>query len=120
MRIRVGGAGNKVLQVLEGNADVYLSLSKRVKYWDTCAGHALVHSRFGLVNDKDGNEITYNPNTKNFSLDNGMIMSRTAGFKHAVWKRLSNWCASNSVEEIEDVKGVKITSKVTSTSHLQF
>jgi len=91
-----------------------------VKYWDTCAGHALVHSRFGLVNDKDGNEITYNPNTKSYSLDNGMIMSRTAGFKHAIEKRLNDWCASNSVEEIDEIKGVKITEKRTSTSHLQF
>ena len=101
MPIRVGGAGNKAMQVLEGNADVYLSLSERVKYWDICAGHALFKSRFGFVNDKDGNKITYDPEIKNFSLSNGIIFQRTHGFRQVVEKRLRDYLDQTEIERLD-------------------
>jgi 3'-phosphoadenosine 5'-phosphosulfate (PAPS) 3'-phosphatase len=39
---RVAGAGNKVVYMLDQKADVYINLVPGFKYWDLCAGEALL------------------------------------------------------------------------------
>ncbi|XP_074603690.1 3'(2'),5'-bisphosphate nucleotidase 1 isoform X2 [Brevipalpus obovatus] len=57
--LRVGGAGNKVLYVIEGKAHAYVYPSPGTKKWDTCAPQAILHSLGGRMTDIYGNEILY-------------------------------------------------------------
>lgn len=51
--IRLGGAGNKALHILDEYADLLLHMTKGIKFWDMCASEALMRARFGIVSDKD-------------------------------------------------------------------
>uniref|UniRef100_A0AAR2KVW7 3'(2'),5'-bisphosphate nucleotidase 1 n=1 Tax=Pygocentrus nattereri TaxID=42514 RepID=A0AAR2KVW7_PYGNA len=42
--IRVGGAGNKIIQLVEGKASAYVFASPGCKKWDTCAPEAILHA----------------------------------------------------------------------------
>lgn len=74
--MRIGGAGNKSLYILDNKADYLVHLVKSMKYWDVCAVEALIRGRFGVVTDKDMQPIVYNPNQDNFTIPNGVIISR--------------------------------------------
>ena len=39
---RVAGAGNKIVHMLDKKADFYINLVPGFKYWDLCAGEALM------------------------------------------------------------------------------
>ena len=51
--MRIGGAGNKCLYILDNKACYLIHTVKSMKYWDTCAVEALIRGRFGIVTDKD-------------------------------------------------------------------
>lgn len=74
--IRLGGAGNKALHILDEYADLLLHMTKGIKFWDMCASEALMRGRFGIVSDKDMAPIIYDHTLKDFTLQNGIIMSR--------------------------------------------
>src|SRR5437899_2400337 len=57
--LRVGGAGHKVLLVIEGEAHSYVFPSRGCKKWDTCAPEALLHSVGGKLTDVFGHELEY-------------------------------------------------------------
>eukprot|EP01113_Clastostelium_recurvatum_P016527 TRINITY_DN1947_c0_g1_i3.p1 TRINITY_DN1947_c0_g1~~TRINITY_DN1947_c0_g1_i3.p1 ORF type:complete len:334 (-),score=72.37 TRINITY_DN1947_c0_g1_i3:3-899(-) len=57
--IRVGGAGYKALQVLEGDADVYVFPVDGTKLWDTCAAHAMLLAAGGDLTRPSGHTIDY-------------------------------------------------------------
>lgn len=57
--LRVGGAGHKVLLLLEGKAHAYVFASKGCKKWDTCAPEAILHSVGGKLTDVHGNALKY-------------------------------------------------------------
>lgn len=57
--LRVGGAGNKVLLVIEGKAHVYLFPSAGCKKWDTCGPEAVLRANGGILTDIHGNDIRY-------------------------------------------------------------
>lgn len=78
--LRVGGAGNKVLQVIEGKAHVYAFASRGCKKWDTCAPEGILHALDGRLTDILGNSITYNKN-ENFTNELGVLASHSAA-KH--------------------------------------
>ena len=46
--IKSGGAGNKILLLLENRGDVYLS-DRGVSHWDTCAGEAILEAHGGRL-----------------------------------------------------------------------
>ena len=54
-----GGAGNKMLMVLENTVDAYIYPSKGTKRWDTCAGDALLQAAGGTVTDLHGRPLVY-------------------------------------------------------------
>jgi len=56
---RVAGAGNKFLHLATGKSDLYLNFVKGLKLWDTCAGDALIKSRFGVFTDAFNKHIDY-------------------------------------------------------------
>lgn len=57
--IRVGGAGHKVLLVMEGKAHAYVFASNGSKRWDTCAPEAVLRSMGGELTDVFGKPIEY-------------------------------------------------------------
>ncbi|XP_075982664.1 3'(2'),5'-bisphosphate nucleotidase 1 isoform X1 [Anticarsia gemmatalis] len=57
--LRVGGAGYKVLQLLEGNASIYVFASPGCKKWDTCAPEAVLSAAGGKLTDILGNFYKY-------------------------------------------------------------
>ncbi|KAG8036497.1 hypothetical protein G9C98_003819 [Cotesia typhae] len=67
--IRVGGAGHKVMLLLEGKANAYVFASSGCKRWDTCAPEAVLNAAGGTLTDLNGDHYPYNaetehPNTK--------------------------------------------------------
>lgn len=57
--LMIGGAGNKVLKIIEGKAHCYVFPSKGCKKWDTCAPEGILHSLGGQLTDIAGNQLTY-------------------------------------------------------------
>ncbi|CAH0756449.1 unnamed protein product [Diatraea saccharalis] len=57
--LRVGGAGYKVLQLLEGKASVYVFASPGCKKWDTCGPEAVLSAAGGKLTDIVGNFYKY-------------------------------------------------------------
>ena len=56
--IEAAGAGYKVLQVVEGRADVYLHTTE-IKKWDICAGDAILRATDGHMTARTGYGIDY-------------------------------------------------------------
>jgi len=57
--VRVGGAGHKVLLLIEGNAHAYVFPSPGCKKWDTCAPEAILLASGGELTDIHGDKIQY-------------------------------------------------------------
>uniref|UniRef100_A0A2R5LLX6 3'(2'),5'-bisphosphate nucleotidase 1 n=1 Tax=Ornithodoros turicata TaxID=34597 RepID=A0A2R5LLX6_9ACAR len=57
--LRVGGAGHKVLLLIEGKAHAYVFPSNGCKKWDTCAPEAILCATGGLLTDIHGNKYEY-------------------------------------------------------------
>ncbi|KAL5008577.1 hypothetical protein ScPMuIL_014158 [Solemya velum] len=57
--IRAGGAGHKVLLIIEGKAHAYIFASRGTKKWDTCAPEAVLHALGGKLTDLHGNAMLY-------------------------------------------------------------
>lgn len=60
--LRVGGAGYKVLQLLDGKANAYIFPSPGCKKWDTCAPEAVLEAHGGILTDIFGEHYEYNKN----------------------------------------------------------
>jgi len=63
--IHAGGAGYKVLHVIEGLADCYIYPRNGTKRWDTCAPEAILRSMNGTLTDAFGNDYCYANNNLN-------------------------------------------------------
>ncbi|XP_053681939.1 3'(2'),5'-bisphosphate nucleotidase 1 [Sabethes cyaneus] len=57
--LKVGGAGYKVLQLLEGKAHAYVFASAGCKKWDTCAPEAVLEAQGGMLTDILGRHYRY-------------------------------------------------------------
>ena len=67
--LRAGGAGYKVLIVIEGRADVYFNPSAGTKKWDTCAGDAILRALRpspGILTNLKGNPLVYTSEKSNY------------------------------------------------------
>ncbi|XP_059154698.1 3'(2'),5'-bisphosphate nucleotidase 1-like isoform X2 [Physella acuta] len=89
--IKVGGAGHKVLLLLEGKAHAYVFASKGCKKWDTCAPEAVLHALGGRLTDLLGHQILYH----------AKVQRKNAG---GVLATLSNhhWYVDKIPKEIKD------------------
>ncbi len=76
----IGSVGCKVVSILRGEADFYLSLSGKSapKDWDMAAPEALLVAAGGKFTHANGNALTYN--NKNFLQEGCLIASH--GFSH--------------------------------------
>ncbi|XP_033625447.1 3'(2'),5'-bisphosphate nucleotidase 1-like [Asterias rubens] len=57
--LRVGGAGHKVILLLEGRASAYIFASRGCKKWDTCAPEAILHAVGGKLTDCHNHSYQY-------------------------------------------------------------
>ncbi|OXU30112.1 hypothetical protein TSAR_003788 [Trichomalopsis sarcophagae] len=78
--LRVGGAGHKVMLLLEGKAHAYVFASKGCKRWDTCAPEAVLHSVGGTLTDLHGERYVYNSKTS--YPNNGGVLATAPGQQH--------------------------------------
>ncbi|XP_069464689.1 3'(2'),5'-bisphosphate nucleotidase 1 isoform X2 [Ambystoma mexicanum] len=65
--VRVGGAGNKIIQLIEGHASAYVFASPGCKKWDTCAPEAILHAVGGKLTDIHGNAFQYHKEVKHMN-----------------------------------------------------
>lgn len=75
--LRVGGAGYKVLLLIDGTADVYCYPTPGTKKWDTCAPEAILNYLGGKMTDSEGNDIDY-ANTEELHNKKGVFAAVTA------------------------------------------
>nr|XP_045616281.1 3'(2'),5'-bisphosphate nucleotidase 1-like [Procambarus clarkii]XP_045616282.1 3'(2'),5'-bisphosphate nucleotidase 1-like [Procambarus clarkii]XP_045616283.1 3'(2'),5'-bisphosphate nucleotidase 1-like [Procambarus clarkii]XP_045616284.1 3'(2'),5'-bisphosphate nucleotidase 1-like [Procambarus clarkii]XP_045616285.1 3'(2'),5'-bisphosphate nucleotidase 1-like [Procambarus clarkii]XP_045616287.1 3'(2'),5'-bisphosphate nucleotidase 1-like [Procambarus clarkii]XP_045616288.1 3'(2'),5'-bisphospha len=81
--LRVGGAGHKVMLLLEGKAHVYVFASPGCKKWDTCAPQAILEAAGGTLTDIKGALIPYH-STAPHRNSTGVLAS-APGQKHEVF-----------------------------------
>lgn len=67
------GSSLKVAEICMGSADLYLTMSDKIKHWDTCASHCLITEAGGRMTDMNGGEVLYN--TENVNHQNGLLVS---------------------------------------------
>uniref|UniRef100_A0A672J145 3'(2'),5'-bisphosphate nucleotidase 1 n=1 Tax=Salarias fasciatus TaxID=181472 RepID=A0A672J145_SALFA len=65
--VRVGGAGNKIIQLIEGKASAYVFASPGCKKWDTCGPEAILQAVGGKLTDMHGNAYHYDANVKHMN-----------------------------------------------------
>ncbi|KAM4041103.1 3'(2'),5'-bisphosphate nucleotidase 1 isoform 1-T1 [Anomaloglossus baeobatrachus] len=65
--VRVGGAGNKIIQLIEGQASAYVFASPGCKKWDTCAPEAILHAVGGKLTDISGNAYEYHKDVQHMN-----------------------------------------------------
>ncbi|XP_063981836.1 3'(2'),5'-bisphosphate nucleotidase 1 [Diachasmimorpha longicaudata] len=81
--LRVGGAGHKVVLLLEGKAHAYVFASPGCKKWDTCAPEAILRAAGGTLTDLTGDMYPYDskashPNAKG-------VLATAPGENHAFY-----------------------------------
>ncbi|CAH0690224.1 unnamed protein product [Spodoptera exigua] len=96
--LRVGGAGYKVLQLLEGKASIYVFASSGCKKWDTCAPEAVLSAAGGRLTDILGEFYKY-----------GGSESRPnkTGVLAAVSKDLHSYALNRIPQELKDALSKK-------------
>ena len=65
--LKVGGAGHKVMLLMEGEATAYVFPSPGCKKWDTCAPEAILHAMEGKLTDMMGNQYEYHANVEHMN-----------------------------------------------------
>lgn len=70
---RLGGAGYRAIQLLEGATHGYVCAAKKLKKWSTCAPQGILEASDCTVTDINGSQITYaNEDPSNI---NGIVAS---------------------------------------------
>ena len=80
--IQRGSVGLKVGLVAEQICDLYIHLSPRTKFWDTCAPQAILEEAGGRMTDLFGLKIDYSlPDVQNH---NGIVASNGAAHEETI------------------------------------
>ena len=76
--LKVGGAGHKVILLMEGVASAYVFPSPGCKKWDTCAPEAILHAMGGLLTDIHGNKYQYHAGVEQVNMEGVLATARLA------------------------------------------
>ena len=76
--VKVGGAGHKVILLMEGEASAYVFPSPGCKKWDTCAPEAILHAMGGLLTDIHGNKYEYHAGVEHVNMEGVLATAREA------------------------------------------
>ena len=120
-QIGSGGAGNKILMLLEDKGDVYLQ-DRGVSRWDTCAGEAILRAKGGLLCkltefEKTGNtdshyiykKVDVNPDTN----DEAEHTTQNSNDDKTVFNPTNNLCG------LVAITGEKKNKKILDKTYLQ-
>ena len=77
-----GSVGRKVMLLLTGEADLYVTLGRRSRHWDACAPDALMRLAGGVFTDVRGRAVSYN--TEATTNRSGMLAARRALLERTV------------------------------------
>lgn len=80
--LKVGGAGHKVLLLLEGKANAYMYPTPGTKRWDTCAPEAVLHAMGGKLTDMYGNFYSYAKDTPVANSDGVLATAKADDHKY--------------------------------------
>ncbi|KAB0805164.1 hypothetical protein PPYR_02134 [Photinus pyralis] len=81
--LRVGGAGHKVLLLMEGKAHAYVFPSKGCKKWDTCAPEAVLTAMGGKLTDIHGGAYEYHKEVEHPNLRG--VLATAQGVDHSAF-----------------------------------
>lgn len=90
--VRVGGAGHKVLLLIEGKAHAYIFASPGCKKWDTCAPEAVLRAMGGMLTDVHGNDYQYHPS---------VVHQNTGGVLATAFAGDQAWYLSRMPEDVK-------------------
>ena len=79
------GSGYKVLQVVKGEADLYLHTTN-IKKWDICAGNAVLNAVGGRMSTLSGKDIDYGFGDP--LNDNGIVAAKPEGVQEELLQQL--------------------------------
>lgn len=87
--VQHGSCGLKVAKIATGKADLYFSMTTKIKQWDTCAAACIIAEAGGKITDMLGNDLIYNIAELNHK--NGILVSNGNFSKKIVvaYKQLS-------------------------------
>lgn len=68
-----GSAGLKIADIAQGSADVYFTLTNKIKQWDTAAAYCILKEAGGAMTSTRGAELCYN--TENVYHEDGILVS---------------------------------------------
>eukprot|EP01132_Coremiostelium_polycephalum_P002935 gene2935-3659_t len=88
--IRTGGAGYKILLIIENLADVYIFPTVGSKLWDICGPHAILTACDGTLTDPLGNDIVYSTDPSKIENKLGIVISRGNRDRHNHFINLIN------------------------------
>jgi len=69
------GSSLKVTDICSGTAELYFTLTNKIKQWDTCASNCLIIEAGGKMTDMLGNKLEYN--TGNIYHKNGILVTNS-------------------------------------------
>ncbi len=69
-----------------------------MKFWDMCAAEALMKARFGIITDKDRNQIEYLHKTDDYTIPNGVIFGQSELIYDACYERVKDYLINLKVE----------------------
>ena len=71
------GSSLKVIEICKANAELYFTLTDKIKQWDTCASNCIVTEAGGKITDTKGKNLEYNTSFLNHKdgiiVTNGII-----------------------------------------------
>ncbi len=67
------GSSLKAMDICSGKAELYFTLTSKIKQWDTCASNCIVTESGGKITDINGNPLKYN--TKILNHENGVLVT---------------------------------------------
>ena len=62
--------------MIDEKADFYVNLIPGFKYWDLCAGEALLQAKMGIVCDAANHPILYDHEAADFTITDGIVVSK--------------------------------------------
>jgi len=91
--LKVGGAGHKVMLLMEGRAHAYVFPSPGCKKWDTCAPEAILHAMGGKLTDMKGAQYEYHAEVAHRNSEG--VLATAVAADHA-------WYLNNTPQEVKD------------------
>ena len=62
--------------MLDQKADLYLNLVPGLKFWDMCAGEALIQSMMGVVCDANHKPLIYDHTLGDYTINEGIVVAK--------------------------------------------